>query len=137
MIDWIIIALFGSGDDESRKLQIVPKPIPDYSNEVVVDVPPVEDRLTNLASIAGATVPVIQGFCSYKSTVLGCYDPNTKYIIITDAGMLRSDEKIICVLKHEMRHKWQDDNGLIKFDSKGRITNKDWIEKDARENGCA
>ena len=138
MIDWIIIALFGSGDDESRKLKIVPKPIPDYSNEIVIDVPPpAEDRLSVLADIAGATVPVIKGFCSHKSTVLGCYDPNIKHIIITDSGMARSDEKIICVLKHEMRHKWQDDNGLIKFDSKGRIINKDWIEKDARENGCA
>lgn len=137
MIDWIIIALFGSGDDESRKLQIVPKPIPTYSYEEVVDEPLPEDRLTRLSEIAGVTVPVVQGSCGTNPRVLGCYDTVDNYITITDVGMSRSDEKIICVLKHEMRHKWQDDNGLIKFDANGNIINKKWIEKDAKENGCA
>lgn len=137
MIEWIFIFLFGSQPPEEKRLQIVPKPIPTYSHEEVIDIPLPEDRLASLAAAAGATVPVIQGYCSERTTVLGCYDTVDNYIIITDSGMNYSDEKVICVIQHEMRHKWQDDNGLIKFDANGAIINKDWIEKDARENGCA
>jgi hypothetical protein len=137
MLDWILIVLLGSGSNDDAKLKIVPKPIPSATAEPLVPQDPMQDRLTMLSEAAGVTVPVVVGYCGERKTILGCYDTVDNYIIITESGMQKNDNKIICVLQHEMRHKWQNDNGLIKFDSKGRITNKDWIEKDARENGCA
>lgn len=137
MLDWILILVMGSGSSsEDSRLKIVPKPIPSATSQPFASPDSTEDRLTILSEIAGVTVPVVIGDCGPKKTILGCYDTTDNYIIITESGLQRSDEKLVCVLKHEMRHKWQDDNNLIRFDSKGRITNKEWVEKDARENGC-
>ena len=138
MIEWIFALLIASSsqDDNSRELKIVPKPIPTFTATPQVQQVDTRDRLTILSEQAGVTVPVVVGFCSTNERVLGCYDTVDNHITITESGMARSDEKLICVLKHEMRHKWQDDQGLIKFDINGNIINLEWIEKDARENGC-
>lgn len=139
MIEWILALLISSSSqgDGSRELKIVPKPIPTFTSAPQLEGVDTRDRLTILSEAADVTVPVVIGHCSANPRVLGCYDTVNNHITITESGMARSDEKLICVLKHEMRHKWQDDNNLIKFDSNGNIINIEWIEKDARENGCA
>lgn len=64
----------------------------------------------------------------------GCYTVGTGQIVIRE-GYVRTAS--ICnvrrVLAHEHRHLWQDQNGLIKFDSRGQIANRDWLEADARQ----
>lgn len=91
-------------------------------------------RVERLGNAIGLTVSV--GVCDIVNA-LACYKPSDNSTVVTVEGLSYSDAELLCVLKHEARHKWQDDNNLIVFDAAGSIVNSDWLEADAYTNGCS
>jgi len=91
------------------------------------------ERIERLALEFNLTVIVAE--CEIVEA-LACYYPYNKSIIVTPYGLTYSDSVLSCALKHEARHKYQDENGLILYNSDGSIANRDWLEADAYNNGC-
>jgi hypothetical protein len=94
-----------------------------------------ETRNERIKRLSPANLNAAYGTCSIKGAI-ACYRPILMEVVVTKYGLTFSDARLRCALKHEARHKWQDENGLIKYSDKGEITNRKWLEADARKNGC-
>jgi hypothetical protein len=100
-----------------------------------------QQRVSRLASLAGATVPVYAADCYLPgldpTIVRGCYWPDQKAIYITKYALMYDDSYVLCVIKHEIRHAWQDANGMFQYQN-GILINRDWLEADATAySGCS
>ena len=96
--------------------------------------------LNSLALSVGVSLPVYYGSCSSAGTdqmlVTGCYFPGDDRIFVTHNADAYGEEYISCVIVHESRHYEQFIKGLMNRE-KGVVTNRDWLESDARNYaGC-
>lgn len=102
----------------------------------------VKAKFARLASQLGITVPIyLSEGCGDAPLQEGyqyiaCYHVGKGYITVTDAGYRQSEAQLICSLKHENRHRQQEEQGLIQYDANGNVSNRDWLEADA-ESVCA
>jgi hypothetical protein len=87
------------------------------------------NRLANKVNIEASV-----GDCVDKNA-LACYNLLTDETFVTELGLSYDDDTVLCALRHEARHQWQDENNLIQYVD-GVIVNRDWLEWDAYTNGC-
>lgn len=113
---------------ESVEPIVIPEPEPE---PVVYET--VDERINRLASAAGITATV--GECNI-SNAIACYFPSRHNTVVTAYGLTFDDNVLACALRHEARHKWQDEQGLIEYDTQGNTLNRAWLEDDAYTNGC-
>lgn len=109
--------------------------VPDYTpspttKEVITD----ESLVQQIAKDNGVSVPVYLDECKLTPGALACYLPNTNAILITKAGMDKGIDYLPCILSHENRHAYQSQKGLIQYSSSGAITNREWLEQDAKDH---
>jgi hypothetical protein len=100
-----------------------------------------QQRVNRLAALVGATVPVYAADCYLPGVdptmVRGCYWPDQKVIFITKYALMYDDSFVTCILAHEVRHAWQDANGMFQYQN-GILINRDWLEADATAySGCS
>lgn len=93
-----------------------------------------QSRLDRLVEESGVSFSV--GLCSV-SAALACYNPSDDSVTVTVLGLSYSDSVVLCALRHELRHKFQDDMNLIVYSADGSIANREWLEVDAYTNGCS
>lgn len=134
----VVVEQTAKSSGETRSNNSVPGP-------VAVSAPPpapesTQDRLNRIAASLGTSIPVVEGSCSYPgidpSNIRGCYTPGSGVIYITQYATMYDDNFVRCVMKHEVRHVWQETNGLYQYEN-GEIINRDALEADARSySGC-
>lgn len=107
-----------------------PTPTPTQTAETLTE----EQRVQQIAQEMGVTVPVYRAQdCKLTPGALACYLPDLDVIFVTDKGMAKGYDYLYCILSHENRHAYQDNAGMIKYGADGSVTNRDFLERDARE----
>lgn len=143
----IVFVLLGFAADgaDPPTVAITPTPTPaptvEYSPPPVVVQTPTDNevRVQKLIDqMGGMSVPWYIGDECYETPgALACFKVDSNVIYIQAAGLANSDARLLCTLRHENRHAWQKAQGLIKFDSSGTISNREWLEADAKAaSGC-
>lgn len=87
-------------------------------------------RVARLMASAGISISFTIGECGIANA-LGCYTTGSSTILITPRGLSRNDCTVKTTITHEYRHYQQWQQGLIQFGGNG-ISNRDWLEADAR-----
>jgi hypothetical protein len=94
-------------------------------------------RVQNLSKQIELTDVSIDECPNDDGMILACYNPATNKTFVTSLGLTLSDYELLCVLRHEAIHKWQDENGIIEYDYDGKISNSEELEAYAYANdGC-
>lgn len=134
----LLFFLMASADNTqtySKENVIVTYAMPEVTFTPHPELPPAS-RLELLSKAAGIDVPVTIGKCEGSDRVTACYSVDSKVITVTEFGMSQEDEGLLCTLKHENRHVYQDRNGMINY-SNGYVSNREYLERDAEEaSGC-
>lgn len=116
-----------------------------YVEPVSAPAPAVQSDAQRVASLGvslGSPLPVVFASCQASSgvdvtTIRGCYYPGDNKIIITQYATMYDDSYVSCIIRHEMRHAWQYQNGMFDIQN-GVIVNRSWLESDATAaSGCS
>lgn len=109
--------------------------VPEYTPAPATSMPVADEAIVQqIARDNGVLVSVYLNECTLTPGALACYLPDKNVIFITKAGMDKGMSYIPCILSHENRHVYQNLHGLIAYDSSGKISNREWLEKDAEEH---
>lgn len=102
----------------------------------------VRAKFARLSQQLGISVPIYLGEGCGDAPLqegyqyIACYHVGKGYITVTDAGYRQNEAQLVCSLKHENRHRQQEEQGLIEVDANGKVTNREWLEADA-ESVCS
>jgi hypothetical protein len=133
---FLLASIDGTETTDIREEIIVTYSQPEVTFTPHNQLPP-ESRLEMLSKAAGIDVPISIGQCEGSERVTACYSVANKTITVTELGMSQDDDRLLCTLKHENRHVYQDRNNMINYVNE-YVSNREYLEWDARQaSGCS